>query len=93
MSDLVQIRIRLFGAFRNLVPTGEIQMSVVPEQTLLGLRIELGHYFRALNSSFDSAALLDKSVFANDRSILRDSDQLQVKENTTYALLPPVCGG
>lgn len=88
---MLQIRVRMFGAFRNLVPEGELQVEVPEKLSVAGLKIVLGEKFSTLPSSYDVARLLSNSVFANESRILKDSEEIH--NETTLALLPPVSGG
>ena len=86
-----QIRIRIFGAFRNIFPEGELQVEVSEKLTVAGLKIMLGEKFANIPSSYDITCLLSNSVFANESRILENSEEIQ--KETTLALLPPVSGG
>jgi molybdopterin converting factor small subunit len=86
-----QIRVRMFGAFRNLVPEGELQVEVPENLSVAGLKIVLGEKFSTFPSSYDVTRLLSNSVFANENRILKDFEKIH--NEITLALLPPVSGG
>lgn|GEM_PF-576778 len=92
-----RIKIRLFGAFRNLESSGEIEIDLQEGVTTIGaLKNQLADHWgssrgAAAGTSFDVAALLKKSAMANDHEILFDEHALAGQES--LAILPPVSGG
>ncbi|MEO5970615.1 MAG: hypothetical protein ABIQ95_11865 [Bdellovibrionia bacterium] len=86
-----QIRVRMFGAFRNLVSEGVLQVEVPEKLTVVGLKILLGEKLSTLPSSFDVTRLLSNSVLANESRILPNLEEIH--NEMTLALLPPVSGG
>lgn len=84
------ISVKLFGAFRNVVPDGKIQIEVHETSTIKELRGLLERALVGIRSDFD-ARLISDSAFANEREILSDSEPVVLHKE--IAVLPPVCGG
>ena len=88
---MTEIKVRLFGAFRNLKTDPEILVSVPKAPiTLADFRTYLRLKLHSAEG-FDAVGLLEKSVIANDTTVLSDSDFVHLQDN--LALLPPVSGG
>ncbi len=88
----MEVQVRLFGAFRNLGPQ-EVKVSLeTPTVTTAEMKTLLASHFRSLpKSSFDAAALVEKSALANESAVLED--HALVSAGSKLALLPPVSGG
>jgi molybdopterin converting factor small subunit len=87
---LTRVRLRLFGAFRQVAP--ELMVEVPRGTTVAELR---RHVKQALARTGRAAAdddLVELSAVASDAEILSDSDRLGGGD-VSLALLPPVCGG
>ena len=87
---MIELQIRLFGAFRACT-NGETLSLSVPEATTVAtlrglLERELGRLYPAFN-----AALVADSAFADDRRNLDEKTVLS--DSMNIAILPPVCGG
>jgi molybdopterin converting factor small subunit len=90
-SDLVAVRVSLFGAFRELAHAAELWLAVPRGTTVSQLR---GHLRDELARSPVHRDLVDASALAFDEGILRESDVLaQAGDQVCVAILPPVCGG
>jgi len=99
-STQTKMKIRLFGAFRNLLPNSseEAELSIdVPRhvQTIGELKSFLKEHWSThvptSGATFDPSSLVQKSVFANERAVLTDDTPLALEQKV--ALLPPVSGG
>ncbi len=106
-ADLVNIEIRLFGAFRKYLSCqGEAQksfndhtvkypnslvLSVNKNILLKDLRNQLITKLNSLRPDLDSYSLVFDSAFANEDSILEDHQC--VGDRPFLSILPPVCGG
>jgi molybdopterin converting factor small subunit len=97
---LPEVKIRLFGAFRNLRPQQEpeLEISITNETvTVSQFKEHLAAKLRDSlatapeQSSFDLIGLLQKSAIANDTAFLLETDH--VRAGDRLALLPPVSGG
>lgn len=85
----MHIEIQLYGALREAEPTGRIELDVDAE-TIATLRALVSRHVAARWPAA-AQALLPKSAFASERSVLRDADA--VPADGRLALLPPVSGG
>jgi molybdopterin synthase sulfur carrier subunit len=83
-----QVDIQLFGALREAEP-GAHMAFYTAAATIAELRVDLQS--RAANWPQAARALLTRSAFASETSVLRDADALPV--DGRLALLPPVSGG
>lgn len=90
MSGSITVQVSLFGAFRSFCnePTIDVVLpsGVKIPEIKAALKSVLKH-----NPAFNSEALVDESVLADDREILPEDAVLT--RNTSLAILPPVCGG
>jgi molybdopterin converting factor small subunit len=90
-SDLVAVRVSLFGAFRELADAAELWLAVPRGTTVSQLR---RHLRDELARSPVHRDLVDASALAFDEGILLESDRLgQGGDQVRVAILPPVCGG
>lgn len=87
----MDIQVRLFGAFRDYA-----QVPVLPFQCEPGIRVKelrqkmRQHLLDSLPNS-NAEALLEQSVFANERAVLNEDHVLESSQE--LAIIPPVCGG
>jgi len=83
-----EVRIKLFGGFRQHREDPELAVEVAASTTVAALRSKVAQFFEE-----DAAAqdLLKVSAFATDRRVLDDDENLPM--DTELSLLPPVCGG
>lgn len=84
----IQVKIRLFGAFRNFIEQPEVELAVPSGTSLADLKPALA---RHLQGGDRIQALLAESAFADEKRVLLDSETLAA--NVRLAVLPPVCGG
>jgi molybdopterin converting factor small subunit len=100
---MTKVSVNLYGAFRQL-GVGQISLEVpdspthsAPNSTTVAsLRVALETYLQQRTQADKSSIviprqLLQASVFASDRAVLRDEDS--VGDSSTLSLFPPVCGG
>ncbi|MBI3555572.1 MAG: MoaD/ThiS family protein [Deltaproteobacteria bacterium] len=80
----MKIKVRLFGAFRNYGNGSLLEVELDPGATVAALR-------EALRVHVKEPRLLSDSAFADETAVLIDAQVL--RDGTTVAVLPPVCGG
>jgi molybdopterin converting factor small subunit len=83
IMNKINITLKVYGAFRDLVKGGSLTLALKENSTLYDLKILIEKEF--------SSKLIYQSVFANENKILPDS--MHVKHDMTLSVLPPVCGG
>jgi molybdopterin converting factor small subunit len=92
MSVEREIHVQLFGAFRDLVPSGNLVIIASDDQPVAAIKENLGHKLAECAAArFDVAALLSRSALATETRVLAEGDTL--RGTTAVAVLPPVCGG
>lgn len=84
------VRVQVFGAFRECVPSGELCVDVPAGATVAALREAMASG-PALAWPSSAQALLRASVFASESQLLHPTAVLP--EGSVIALLPPVSGG
>lgn len=84
------IRITLFGALREADPAGELEIPRPDKGTVGELRQHLVEYL-GRHAPDISPGLIERSAFATDETVLRDSDAVPPVD--ALAILPPVSGG
>jgi molybdopterin converting factor small subunit len=90
-SDLVAVRVSLFGTFRDLAEAAELWLAVPRGTTVSRLR---AHLRDELARSPAHRDLVDASALAFDDGILLESEALgRAGDEVRVAILPPVCGG
>lgn len=95
--ELMEVRIRLFGAFRDLGVEPEIRVRVAPRSTLAEVRGALGRQLAAAwrqganTDTRELETLIRQSALADESRVLQDSEP--VSAGMRLAILPPVCGG
>jgi molybdopterin converting factor small subunit len=90
-SDLVAVRVSLFGTFRELAEAAELWLAVPRGTTVSQLR---RHLRDELARSPAHRDLVDASALAFDDGILLESEALgRAGDPVRVAILPPVCGG
>ncbi len=92
-AGAVEIRVRLFGAFRRWSPDGGIRLSAPPRTTAAELRALLLAALRRLDAGFDGQALLASSAMADESRLLDEGWSVPAGGPVELAILPPVCGG
>ena len=91
---MLQIDVRLFGAFRKYSNGAEVTFEVPHGTTVSAVRKYLGEALRRGAAAFADQPLLDASVLADDDEILDDAQPLgSGADRISLAVLPPVCGG
>jgi hypothetical protein len=95
MASINEIKIRLFGAFRDCSTESFFPIAVEGHETARDLKIILGRQLvqklpSSSKLSFDIEALVAKSVLATDDRIL---DECEIVRAGELSILPPVCGG
>ena len=82
-----ELRVKLFGAFRQFHREPVLTLEVPPDTTVATLRDRVAVAF----DDADAGRLLKASAFATDRRVLDEDEPVPGDEE--LALLPPVCGG
>lgn len=90
MSQSITLTIKMFGAFRKYHP-GTLDVSVPADCSIADVKSAMVDALRRTNPSFADYELVDKSVLADSRRVLKADERLQ--QATALAILPPVCGG
>jgi len=85
------LTLKLFGAFRDLEPGGEVVLDLPDNATIADARAAFEAHGRAHWGERFRPGLLAVSAFASDCEILRDADAIGAARE--LALLPPVSGG
>lgn len=97
---MIDIKVRLFGAFRKFGNGSLIELKVPPGVTVEEFRkhfvlsLEMSRSHSKPSSDNDDQLLGEmtlESVFANEERILGPMDRLE--QSCLLAILPPVCGG
>lgn len=86
----MKIELRLFGAFRDYVPSARVHLEVADDARVADVRAALDAHGRAHWPGFQPA-LLQRSALASDDAVLRDHES--VPRDGRMAVLPPVSGG
>lgn len=89
----VEIRVRLFGAFRRWSPDGELRLSAPPGTGAAALRALLLSALERLDAGFDARALVASSAMADESRLLDEGWSVPGGGPVELAILPPVCGG
>ncbi len=88
---MIEVRVRLFGAFRKYGDGREIAVEL-PERSGLGeLKSALAVKLRARHAGFRDDGLLASSAFAGETAIF--PPDVKFERSCSVAVLPPVCGG
>lgn len=85
------VKVLLFGAFRDLSDENPIKLDLPESSTVKDLKTALCARFGAQYPTFDASTLVTHSAIAGDDAVLTDSDS--VVSYRELAILPPVCGG
>jgi molybdopterin converting factor small subunit len=93
MANDKQAKVRLFGEFRNWVSAGEVTVELGGLQTVGDLKKGLVGALQSLAKTEELNSLMAVSVLAEESRILNDSEKLVDLRTSSFALLPPVCGG
>lgn len=87
-SETQEVRIKLFGGFRQFRSQAELAVEMESASTVADLRAQVA---RALGDDDNALSLLKASAFATDTRVLDDDEPVPL--DADLALLPPVCGG
>lgn len=90
MQSSINVEVSLFGAFREM-GDAPILLSLPNGVTIRDVRQALHDAFTARNPEFKQHKLLDVSMFADERTMLRDAHALT--QDASLVILPPVSGG
>jgi sulfur-carrier protein len=85
------LTVRMFGAFRELEPSGTWRIEIDEAATVADVRRAFEQQARARWGARFDPALLAASAFASEREVLRASDSVAGLDEV--AVLPPVSGG
>lgn len=91
-SARTRVRLRLFGALREVAVGGELTVEVPPGTTVASLRTHLKEALAQTVPARRHDQLVDLSALASDSTILPESHLLG-DTDVCLAILPPVCGG
>lgn len=91
MKPEMNLTISLYGAFRAYADDPTLRLTVPADTTVGELRALLDRDLHARHPEFAGSELMTRSVFADDRDILRDHAVL--RDGAAIAVLPPICGG
>ncbi len=89
----VELRVRLFGAFRQWAPGGEVKLAAPAGATAAEVRRLLGAALQKGGAGQGAAALLERSALANENRLLGEDWTVPSAKAVDLAVLPPVCGG
>jgi hypothetical protein len=87
----MQVQVQLFGAFRDLEPSGLCQIEFREGQTAEQIKLSIYEVICKENSKINFEALFKVSAIGSENKVFAD-DEL-VSGFTMLAILPPVCGG
>ncbi len=87
----MQIQVQLFGAFRDLHPSGRCEIDFQEGQTAEQVKTSVLRSIQTSNSKVDLEALIKVSAIGSEDKVYND-DEL-ITGFTMLAILPPVCGG
>ncbi len=89
---MIEIELRLFGAFRNYgSDTAELRFSIPEKSSVSALKKVFAEELRGRVPHFSDEQLIEDSAIADERRILATDYVLE--RSCRLAILPPVCGG
>lgn len=88
---MMEVKVRLFGAFRKYGNGSELQLELSENSTVRDLRAALARKLTALDPGFRDQGLVEDSAFASEAEVLAETAALA--RGAVVAVLPPVCGG
>ena len=91
-SATTRVRLRLFGAFRDVARGGELTLDVPPGTTVANLRAHVKEELARAVPTRRHVELVDLSALASESAILPESHPLG-DGDVCLSILPPVCGG
>lgn len=91
---MIHVTVKVFGAFRKYVPSGELGVYVEPNLSIDQIKNKIAEEIRALAPNFSDDGLMKDSVLGNSEGVFSENQKLTLREaGEILALLPPVCGG
>ena len=91
-SPRTRVRLRLFGAFRDVALGEELTVEVPSGTTVASLRSHVKEALARRVPGRRHDQLVDLSALASDSAILPESHLLR-DADVCLSILPPVCGG
>lgn len=88
---MIQIKIRLFGAFRNYGNGESIELEVPRNSSVEDVKDFFSKKLHSLHPDFHNTGLILDSVLASEDEVLDARSRLV--SSCSLAILPPVCGG
>jgi hypothetical protein len=96
MNTTQEIQIKLYGAFRDLLPSDTCTLTVEGSESAQEIKSLLLQYLNenVKSSDLDLPLLVAQSALATESKILANSDLIfKNQSDSIFAILPPVCGG
>ncbi len=90
MNATITLSIKMFGAFRKYHP-GTMDIAVPAGSSVQAVKSAIAVALRLANPAFLDDELITKSALANHQRVFTEDDQ--IAESSSLAILPPVCGG
>ena len=88
---MLEINIRLFGAFRDFSPNPAVLLECAPGTSIAELRMKMQAQLEHMKPGASVLSLLKQSVFADEQAIL--GEDFRLEQSQELAIIPPVCGG
>ncbi len=88
---MLEITLRLYGAFRDVSEKEALYFEIEPTLSLDAFRSLVAARLEILSPGQGTTDLLSKSVFADADDILA-ADYI-FRKSQTLSIIPPVCGG
>lgn len=89
----IELRVRLFGAFRRWAPGGAVTIAAPQGATAADVRRLVAAALAQGGAGEDGAALLQRSALADEQRLLGEGWTVPAASKLELAVLPPVCGG
>lgn len=87
----IEISLQFMGPAKQFHSDGKIILQLEQHATIQTLRKKLTDWMHTQKLSAQMMHILDSSVFADTKKILRENDV--VHHGSEYALIPPISGG
>ncbi len=88
---MLEIQVRLFGAFRDYATHPVLLFECSPGTSIAELRQHVQVRLQAIRPGSNADGLLKQSVFADEQAIL--NEHFRLERSQELAIIPPVCGG
>ena len=88
---MIDVDVRLYGAFREYSQEKVLRFQLEPGSSLEDLRGTLAQHLEVLQPAAATRELVAKSAFASDHDILDENHRLL--QSQVLSIIPPVCGG